>query len=269
MASKIGTATKQVKIAAGLFWADYSVLGAQVQELEQAGVDWFHIEVRDGEYMDFGMPRGGLDVIEAVRKSTSLEIEAQLQMVRPSFDVFRQLASLGVDLITLPLETMGELTMQSVSFIKEVLGLKVGVWGWQGLPIAAFEQYILPLVDILEYESRAHFWVEETGYSPHRLDPIMIENIQRLHDMIVEAGLEGRIELMEDGGLNQDNVEQFVSAGITVGEFSSPLLKGPAGKLQPGTGDIAAAVGSLRAVLDAASDRYRDEQGLCTSRSRE
>ncbi len=132
MSNNIGEASQKVKIAAGLFWADYAVLGAQVQELETAGVDWLHIEVRDGKYMDFGMPRGGFDIIEAVRKSTSLPIEAQLQMVRPSFDVYRQLADLGVDLITLPLETTGELAMQAITFIKDALGLKAGVWAWQG-----------------------------------------------------------------------------------------------------------------------------------------
>src|SRR5512143_2321174 len=128
MSDRIGKVGRRTKIAAGLFWADYSVLGAQVRELEEAGVEWFHVEVRDGKYMDFGMPRGGFDVLEAVRKCTSLEIEAQLQMVRPSFDVFKQLADLGVNLITLPLETMGELTMQAVTYIKDALGLKVGVW---------------------------------------------------------------------------------------------------------------------------------------------
>ncbi|HMQ55636.1 MAG TPA: hypothetical protein PKE64_24350 [Anaerolineae bacterium] len=258
----IGKVGQKCKISAGLFWADYAVLGAQVQELEAAGVDWLHIEVRDGKYMDFGMPRGGFDIIEAVRKSTTLEIEAQLQMYRPSFDTFRQLADLGVNLITLPLETTGEMTMQSISFIKDKLKLKAGVWAWQGTPIVAFEQYILPFIDIIEYESRAIFWERESGQSPHTMDPLMIENIRRMHQMVVEAGLEGQLEIMEDGGLNAGNVADFIEAGMTVGEFSSPLLKGPAGKFQPGTGQIEAAVKRLRSVMDEASAMVRDANGL-------
>lgn len=262
MKDTIGRVTQKVKIAAGLFWADYSVLGAQVQELEAAGVDWLHIEVRDGKYMDFGMPRGGSDIIEGVRKSTNLEIEAQVQMVRPSFDVYRQLADLGVNLITLPIETMGEMMIQAITFIKDALGLKAGVWAWQGVPVGAFEQFILPYVDIIEYESRAFFWAREMGKSPHVMDAIVIDNIRRLHEMIAAAGLEDSIELMEDGGLSADNVADFVQVGMTVAEFSSLLLKGPGGKFVPGTGQIEAAVKKLRAVIDKASDEYRDENGL-------
>ena len=49
------------------------------------------------------------------------------------------------------------------------------------------------------------------------------------------------------------NQPVFVAAGMTVGEFSSPLLKGPGGKLRPGTGEIAAAVARVRAALDRAA----------------
>ena len=259
----IGQVTQQVKIAAGLFWADYAVLGAQIRELEAAGVDWIHIEVRDGKYMDFGMPRGGYDIIEAACASANLEVEAQLQMLRPSFSVFDQLADLGVSLISLPLETTNEMIFQNITYIKEKLGLKVGVWAWQGLPAVAFEQFIHPHVDIIEYESRAPFWKPTSGgASPHTIDASVLDTVRRLRDMIAAADLEDRIELMEDGGLNAGNVSEFIAAGMTVGEFSSPLLKGPAGKLQPGTGEIAAAVGKLRAVMQAASDKYRDENGL-------
>jgi ribulose-phosphate 3-epimerase len=262
-ADTIGKVAHKCKIAAGLFWADYAVLGAQVKDLEDAGVDWLHIEVRDGKYMDFGMPRGGFDIIEATCASTNLEVEAQLQMFRPTFDVFDQLKELGVSLISLPIETTDEMIFQQITYIKEKLELKVGVWAWQGVPTTAFEQFIHPYVSIIEYESRAPFWVKpQPGKSPHTMDPIMVRTMRRLHEMIVEAGMEGQIELMEDGGLNEGNVGEFIAAGMTVGEFSSPLLKGPNGKLKPGTGDIAAAVSKLRSVMDAASEQHRTTAGL-------
>jgi ribulose-phosphate 3-epimerase len=257
----VGHIDKKVKIAAGLFWADYAVLGAQVQELEDAGADWIHIEVRDGIYMQFGLPRGGIDIIEAVRKYTSLEVEAQLQMYRPTQEHLRQLAEAGVDLITLPIETCGETIVEHIMFTKE-LGLKVGVWGWQGIPMSAF-QPLIPFVDIVEYETWYPFWKPpQTGRSPHAVEPIFEKQLRQLHDFILEAGCADKVDLMMDGGLNAGNVAKFVQAGMTVGEFSSPLLKGPAGKLAPGTGQIEAAVKKLRAAMDEASGVYRDAAGL-------
>lgn len=265
---KIGKIGQQVKLAAGLFWADYGILGAQVEELTAAGVDWIHLEMRDGKYMDFGVPRGGIDVLEGVRKHTNLEIEVQLQMMRPSQDVYDQIAEAGGDLITLPIETTGEMLMQHITYIKDKLGLKVGVWAWQGLPVSAFEPY-LPFVEIIEYESRARFWKpKDASESPHTIDPIVVEAIQQLHDMLVARGLEDQVDLMEDGGLNAGNVEPFVAAGMTVGEFSSPLLKGPQGKLPAGTGEITAAVQRVRAALDAAAEKYRTADGRLASQAR-
>jgi ribulose-phosphate 3-epimerase len=251
--NKIGQIDPAVKIAAGLFWADYGELGAQVAELTRTGVDWIHLEMRDGVYMDFAAPRGGIDILQGIRPHTDLEIEVQIQMMRPSQELFRQLKDSGADLISLPIETTGEMLIQNITYIKETLELKVGVWAWQGCPLMFFEQY-LPFVDIIEYESRAPFWKPTAaGKSPHTIDPIVVDTIGQLHRMLVDLGLGDRIELMEDGGLNADNVEQFVKAGMTVGEFSSPLFKGPEGRYKAGTGQITEAVKRLRDALDRAS----------------
>jgi ribulose-phosphate 3-epimerase len=265
----IGKVGKKVKIAAGLFWADYGFLGAQVQELTEAGVDWIHLEMRDGRYMNFNAPRGGLDVLMGVRPQTDLEIEVQLQMVRPTFDLYRQLKDNGADLISLPIETTMENLMQDLTFIKDKLGLKAGVWGWQGLPVLFFEQYI-PFVDIIEYESRARFWSTEKGRTPHVLDDIMVTSLRRMHDMIVKAGREGEVDLMEDGGIGVSNSACFVEAGMTVGEYSSALLKGPdgqgpGGRFAPGTGRITGAVRDLQEALQEAADRYRSDKGRLKS----
>jgi ribulose-phosphate 3-epimerase len=260
--SKIGAVGQNAKIAAGLFWADYGNLSATVKELEAGGADWIHIEMRDGKYMDFAAPRGGIDVLDGIRRHTGLEIEIQLQMLRPTFDLFRQLKDLGANLISLPIETTGEMLMQQVTYVKETLDLKVGVWAWQGTSIVSFEQY-LPFVDVIEYESRAPFWKPTSGAkSPHTVDPIMLKNLRRLHDMILEGGRESQVDLMEDGGLNAENAGSFVANGMTVGEFSSPLLKGPKGKFEPGAGGITAAVQHLKKKLDDASREYRSGSSL-------
>jgi len=38
--------------------------------------------------MDFQAPRGGIDIVEAARKHTDLEVEVQLQMMRPARMLF-------------------------------------------------------------------------------------------------------------------------------------------------------------------------------------
>lgn len=259
--SKIGNPRQRVKLAAGLFWADYAVLGAQVQELEQAGADWIHIEVRDGHYMQFAMPRGGIDILEAARASTGLEIEAQLQMYRPTQEQLRLMIDAGVNLISLPIETTGETIVEHIFFIKEH-GLKVGVWGWEGIPIGNFEP-LIPFVDIIEYETWYPFWQPpQTGRSPHIVNPTFGKQLRQLHDMIVAAGREDQVDLMMDGGVNAKNCADFVAQGMTVAEMSSPLFKGPNGKLKPGTGDIPAAVARVRAALDQAGETYRTDNGL-------
>lgn len=258
--SKIGTVDRQVKIAAGLFWADYGYLADTVRELEEGGVDWIHMEMRDGEYMQFNVPRGGIDILTGVRPYTNLEIEVQLQMRHPTLDLYKQLADAGASLITIPIEHAGETLIQHVTYVKE-LGLKVGVWGWQGMPTLFFDQCI-PFVDIIEYECRYPYWAPiKGGRSPHIMDDIVVESVEELYGMLKTRGREKEVDLMEDGGLNASNLETFVKRGMSVGEFSSPLLKGPEGKLKPGEGKIADAARDLKKLLTDLSNKYRKEDG--------
>jgi len=257
---RIGKVDQDVKIAAGLFWADYGYLAATVEELESGGADWIHMEMRDGDYMDFNVPRGGIDILTGIRPNTSLEIEVQLQMMRPTLDLLKQLADAGADLITLPIETTGETLIQNISYVKE-LGLKVGVWAWQGAPVLFFDQFI-PFVDIIEYECRYPFWKPVSGgKSPHVMDPIVEESVSELYAMLARRGREKEVDLMEDGGLNTSNLDSFVSRGMNVGEFSSPLMKGPEGKLKPGEGRIAQQTRELKDFLASLAQKYRKTDG--------
>ena len=76
------------------------------------------------------------------------------------------------------------------------------------------------------------------------------------------GGREAEVDLMMDGGVNANNCAAFVKQGMTVAEMSSPLFKGPNGKLQPGTGDIPAAVARVRQALDQAGNLHRTANGI-------
>ena len=260
----IGEVTQQVKIAAGLFWADYAALGAQIRDLEVAGVDWLHIEVRDGKYMDFAMPRGGYDIIEATCNSTSLEVEAQLQMLTAQLQRLRSAGRSGrqPDQPAAGDDQRDDLSEHHLH--QREAGAESGRLGLAGRagrglraihPSLHRHNRVRKPGAVLEGDERRR--QSRIPSTPSWWIPY-----GDCTTLIADAGLEGSIELMEDGGLNAGNVAQFIEAGMTVGEFSSPLLKGPGGKLQPGTGAIGAAVEKLRAVMREASDKYRDENGL-------
>ena len=79
--------------------------------------------------------------------------------------------------------------------------------------------------------------------------------------MLKKRGRQSEVDLMEDGGLNAANLDSFVSRGLSVGEFSSPLLKGPEGQFKPGDGNITTAAQNLRRLPAGLSEKYRNEDG--------
>ena len=58
--------------------ADFTKLGAQIEEIEKAGGDWLHIDVMDGLFVpsiSFGMP-----VIESIRPVSGLFFDVHLMI---------------------------------------------------------------------------------------------------------------------------------------------------------------------------------------------
>ena len=123
--------------SASMMCADYSNLSRVVYELERSGIDSFHIDIMDGEFVDnFGM---GYQDMAFIRSATKKELDVHLMVSKPIL-YLPMLYELGVNAIYIhpeadkdpatTIEKIQQHSMQagiainpgtSISFVEELL----------------------------------------------------------------------------------------------------------------------------------------------------
>lgn len=83
-------------LSASMMCANYDHLKEDVLRLDAAGIDMFHIDIMDGNYVpNLAM---GMQDIAAVRKHTSLPLDAHLMVMNPK-NILQPLIDIGVNVI--------------------------------------------------------------------------------------------------------------------------------------------------------------------------
>lgn len=192
--------------------ADFSILGEQIQKLDESGAQYVHIDVMDGKFVpsiSFGLP-----VIRTIRKCTDRMFDVHL-MVEEPIRFIEDFAEAGADIITVHAEACTHLD-RTIEEIK-TRGLLASVALNPATPLEMIK-YVLPKLDMVLVMT------VNPGYGGQALISYTLDKIRQLRKMIRDQGLKVDIEV--DGGVKLDNVSEILAAGANVIVAGSAVFHG-------------------------------------------
>ncbi|MDY6833719.1 MAG: ribulose-phosphate 3-epimerase [Chloroflexota bacterium] len=204
-----------VKLAPSILSADFGCLGEQLSEVVNAGADYIHIDVMDGQFVS--SITVGSPVVKGLRPYTDVPFDVHLMVINPESQI-PLFADAGADIITFHAEACPHIH-RAVEQIKN-LGLKAGVSLNPGTSLALIDA-ILPFVDIVLVMT------VDPGYGGQPFIEGMIDKIADLRRRLDHIGSTAEIEV--DGGITSEFAPKVVEAGATILVAGSAVFNSPLG----------------------------------------
>ena len=191
-----------IGIVPSILSADFTRLGDQVREAEEAGAQRIQVDVMDGHFVP-NITMGPI-VVNAVRQCTTLPVEAHLMISNPE-QYIEEFAEAGADFIIVHQEGTPHLH-RIIQQIKAT-GKMAGIALTPSTPIIMLED-ILSLLDLVL------IMTVNPGFGGQDFIPETLPKIKRLREMIDQQELHCDIEV--DGGINETVVPLVVQAGANL-----------------------------------------------------
>lgn len=178
--------------------ADLRYIEQEVLDFQQAGIDGFHMDIMDGEFVpNFAL---GLEDIKAVKKAASIPVDAHLMVVNPQkkIDIFIEQ---GLDIIYVHPEAQEDLIPIFEALRKHQI--KVGI----ALNPETSVKSIVPLLPLVD---KVMVMTVTPGFAGQAY-------IEEMNDKIVKLAklnTEHRFEIVVDGAISAQRIAQLSNIGV-------------------------------------------------------
>lgn len=202
----------KVLIAPSMLSADFADLKTEMQKVTEAGADWLHVDVMDGNFvpnLTLGMP-----IVKSIKPHAKIPLDVHLMIERPERYI-EEFIKAGSDYLTLHVEST-QVMKESLLKIKS-LGCKPGITLRPRTELATLKEF-LPLVDLVLVMS------VEPGFGGQSFMSEQVEKVRQLVQWRKEMNLNFLIEI--DGGVDAVTAKLCVAAGVDVMVAGSAVFKG-------------------------------------------
>ena len=189
-----------VKIAPSLVSAPMTHLAETVRNLEEAGADYLHFDLEDGNFVP--VMSLGVNIIKDLRPLTHLPFDVHLMINNPEW-ILPQLADIGVEMVSVHYEAC-PYPRRTLGMIHQ-LGMRAGLAFNPKTPLPSLKHYIpfLSFVLILTTEPET----QVCTYLPSVLDKVIEGKKQNgLEDILWEV----------DGGFTPENIGDAIKVGADI-----------------------------------------------------
>src|SRR2546421_6525794 len=211
----------KVLVAPSILAADYSRLGDEIDKVEQAGADWIHCDIMDGNFVDnisFGPA-----IVGFVRKKTKLPLDVHL-MIEHADHYVPRFVDAGANSITVHVEPEAKHDVgKTLRQIRDA-GCRVGLTLNPATSFGLLEPF-LDKIDMLLVMT------VHPGFGGQSFRAEQMEKVKRA------KSLNSKIDIEVDGGINPETARVSIQNGANVLVAGTSIFK---------TNDYAKAIRDLR-----------------------